>query len=539
MDISSVSERRTGLIVVLALLILELAAIGSIYKHIINFDCLENWPGHICRGASGLMVSVYTMTGALVIFAWLLPGPVSGLVSKAGPRKIPLTLNLVGLAAVLAPLPLMEAGSGTSALYFALSFWAVGVAFGATGAVLMLAPARRWKAFFKEYGAGLSFTVLAGLLAPIVAIQIRPFWQEFEGLANLTFSTSAWIIQAFGYAVEIRPETKVIGSGDFLISVAPVCSGIEGMALVATFVTIYFVLFRKELSFPRALVLYPIGIIASAGLNIVRIVALLAIGIGGAPELAVGGFHSHAGWLMFTILAVALVFAANSIAWFHSDKRTAPTLSGKQQPLPFLQDPIAAQIFPFIVFMASALVAQTFSNVPGLAYPLRFLAMCAAVVVFWPIYQRMPWRPDLTSILCGAGVGILWLATAQPAEQSSDLSVALAGLGGLGLGVWIFCRVAGTVVLVPLIEELFFRGYLFDAVKGEQSKARLLLALIVTSVLFGALHDRWLAGGLAGIAFGLLRMRHGGHLTDAVLAHSVANAIIAAAAVARSDWSLI
>ena len=94
------------------------------------------------------------------------------------------------------------------------------------------------------------------------------------------------------------PARKHIGSGDFMISVAPVCS--EGIALVTIFVSLYLRLFRAELRFPHALLPYPLGIAASACLNVVRIGALLVLEIEGQPDLAVEGFHSHAGGVMFT-----------------------------------------------------------------------------------------------------------------------------------------------------------------------------------------------------------------------------------------------
>lgn len=104
--------------------------------------------------------------------------------------------------------------------------------------------------------------------------------------------------------------------------------------------------------------------------------------------------------------------------------------------------------------------------------------------------------------------------------------------------IWVFCRVAGTTFLVPLIEEMFFRGYLMDSIAGSGSRWRVLVAIAISSVLFGVLHDRWLAAALSGVVFALLRLRSG-RMTDAVLAHAVANGIIAAAAVLQSDWSLI
>ena len=98
-------------------------------------------------------------------------------------------------------------------------------------------------------------------------------------------------------------------------------------------------------------------------------------------------------------------------------------------------------------------------------------------------------------------------------------------------------RIAGTVLFVPVIEELFFRGYLQSRldIGGWPGKA---LAIVVPTAAFAALHGRYLEAGTAGVIFALLVMRRG-RLADAIAAHAVANALIAAVAAWRGDWGLI
>lgn len=156
----------------------------------------------------------------------------------------------------------------------------------------------------------------AGAAAPVLAMKLQPVW-HLDSIAGATFSATRWLVGALGYDVIADPVARHIGADDFVISVAPVCSGIEGIALVTIFVTLYLWLFRSELRFPRALLLYPLGIAASAALNVVRISALLILGIEGQPDLAVGGFHSHAGWVMFTAVALGIIAVARQVAWFN------------------------------------------------------------------------------------------------------------------------------------------------------------------------------------------------------------------------------
>ena len=110
------------------------------------------------------------------------------------------------------------------------------------------------------------------------------------------------------------------------------------------------------------------------------------------------------------------------------------------------------------------------------------------------------------------------------------------------LGLWLTARVVGSVVTVPIAEELAFRGYLgrrlvdadFDRVSLQTFTWS---AFIVTSVLFGVMHGRWLAGTLAGMCYALLLYRRG-ELGDAISAHAITNAMIAAYVLATGHWLL-
>ena len=72
--------------ITLALVIfaVELFSIGVIFKHGIAFTCLDNWPPKACAGASGVLISVYCMAGALALLTLLSPGPIRHALALAG-----------------------------------------------------------------------------------------------------------------------------------------------------------------------------------------------------------------------------------------------------------------------------------------------------------------------------------------------------------------------------------------------------------------------------------------------------------------------
>lgn len=147
-----------------------------------------------------------------------------------------------------------------------------------------------------------------GLLLPELAELAYPLW-DWPAIAAATFRSVCWVLRVFGAEPEIWPDAYTIGLDGFYVQVAQQCSGVEGFALVTGFALIYGFLFRGQVRFPHFwLVVIPLGIVLSWLLNVVRIAALIAIGAHVSPELAVNGFHSYAGWMFFTLLAMAMLW---------------------------------------------------------------------------------------------------------------------------------------------------------------------------------------------------------------------------------------
>jgi CAAX prenyl protease-like protein len=94
-----------------------------------------------------------------------------------------------------------------------------------------------------------------------------------------------------------------------------------------------------------------------------------------------------------------------------------------------------------------------------------------------------------------------------------------------------------------MAEELAFRGYLqrvlisrnFSRVAPGQFSW---LSFVMTSALFGLLHERWLAGALAGALYSCLTYRTN-RLSDAIAAHVTTNAVILIWAIAAGQLSLL
>ena len=119
----------------------------------------------------------------------------------------------------------------------------------------------------------------------------------------------------------------------------------------------------------------------------------------------------------------------------------------------------------------------------------------------------------------------------------------LAAMAAVSRGIWIVCRVLGAVLMVPIVEELAYRGYLMRRLRSSDFesvsfKSVSWVGLAAASIVFGAAHGAlWLPGAAAGLAYGLIVVRRG-RLGEAVAAHATTNALIAATVLAGDQWQL-
>lgn len=518
------------------LVVIQLLAISLLYQHNFEFTCRDLAPDEFCAFASRIVPRTLGVLAAFGIFTMAFGAIVRETLSTPGPMRIGLGLSLGGFALALAPWFFLNDAASPALVLAGGTAWLLGAALAALGIGLILAPWATWRGLIAQKGVVLGMLLAAGLALPELSDLVQPLWRA-DWVTEITFHAVLWVLDAVGYATEAYPEDKVIGIlgtsalENFFVAVGPQCSGVEGFALISMFLTVYLLLFRKSLAFPNALLLFPIGILLSWAFNVLRISALLSLGFEVSPELAIGGFHSHAGWLAFTTLSVGLILVARHVAVFNK----AEALTAAPAPLPpFFSDPVVAKVLPFAIFMLSALLASTFSETPSLLYPFRALAMALALALFWQVLRDLLWRLDPLSLASGVAIGVAWIATSPAAEGPPPFGALTGGM----LALWFLSRVIGTAVLVPIIEELLFRGYLLERLAPAGKGVRMVIAILISAGLFALLHDRWLAAGLAGIVFGALVYRSG-NITDAIVSHAGANATIAAWALAMGAWHII
>ena len=445
------------------------------------------------------------------------------------PSKFWLGLNLTGLLLLVAPYFLGVVSQDHPAIAQAGPLlWL----FGSIAFVAGLAP---WIVPLKEISGLFNWKSAALVIVLFTAPQLSGSFgrlARFEAyLQNATFELSYWILRLLGED-PFRNKDNRLGIDNFEVSIAASCSGVSGIAFSAALTAGFLFLMRSRLITTRAIVLVPLVVVLSWLLNSVRIAGLMLIGAYVSRDLAVDGFHSFAGWISLAILTGFMAVLADRLPWFQSEPVSHPVVKARS----VLRDPVAAQILPFLVFIFSSLLIGAMYASPSYGYPVRILVTIAALVVFWRcLPEDLSFEIAPVSFVAGIVIAIIWLF--GQSGEATPLAEMVPKLTGVGLMAWVVLRLFGTAVIIPIVEELFFRGYLLKRLDIGGTYGPV-IALAVSSALFAALHGDLVLALIAGLMLGGLVLWTG-RLLNAIIAHAIANAVIGLWALMTNDWSVI
>ncbi len=167
----------------------------------------------------------------------------------------------------------------------------------------------------------------------------------------------------------------------------------------------------------------------------------------------------------------------------------------------------------------------------------------------WRFYRPLNIRYLPLAIAVGIGVFIVWIGPELPwiyhYPYLNDLYLRF-GIRPLGVITGIeathpsapeicgwtltLIRLTGSTLVIAAAEEYFWRGFLYRWMINRSflsvpERPIHLGMFLLTAVLFGMEHDRWLVGILAGLAYGALYLRTR-DLTAAVIAHMTTNFLL-------------
>lgn len=208
-------------------------------------------------------------------------------------------------------------------------------------------------------------------------------------------------------------------------------------------------------------------------------------------------------------------------------------------------------IAPFLTFVVLLGIRSSLSLNLAWGYPVQVVIV--SVIIVLVSFQTISWRliQPVGSIAIGVLVFLIWIGPdwLWPAYRHNWLfENSLFGSATSSLrpelrseDIFLAFRIFGTAVLVPIVEELFWRGWLMRyLIDPDFQKVPLgtfsNLAFWGTAVLFASEHGPyWEVGLMAGLIYNwwMLRTRN---LMDCMVAHAVTNACLAVYVVGFGHW---
>ena len=226
------------------------------------------------------------------------------------------------------------------------------------------------------------------------------------------------------------------------------------------------------------------------------------------------------------------------------------------------QSPVAVRVVPFVLFVVPLFLQGALGpGSPFWVYAARTLV--GAGLIWWmrPLIRELRWGISWEAVAVGVLVFILWVGL-DPYTPSLGRMLGFIGLGSGGSGdatdpgwnpfrvygdgsmlAWLFVgvRLLGSTLVVPPLEEVFYRSFLYRYVVRQDFLAMPLnefrwTSFVLVSVVFGLAHYQWLAGILCGAAYQWLVLRKG-RLGDAITAHAITNFLLGLWVVGRGAWN--
>ena len=213
------------------------------------------------------------------------------------------------------------------------------------------------------------------------------------------------------------------------------------------------------------------------------------------------------------------------------------------------------RVAPFAAFMLllAARGAVPADNAWGLdprwLYGATVLVVGGLLAWFWREYgelvrQALPSPTEgLLAVAVGLVVFVLWIQLDAAWMRIGEPSAGFVPLDAAGQPVWplVAVRWVGASLVVPVMEELFWRSFLMRWIERPQFESVLpqrvgIKAVVLSTFVFMLAHTLWLAAIVAGLAYAWLYVRTG-KLWVPIVAHAVTNGALGVWVVMTGKWA--
>jgi hypothetical protein len=208
--------------------------------------------------------------------------------------------------------------------------------------------------------------------------------------------------------------------------------------------------------------------------------------------------------------------------------------------------PVLARVAPFVIFLALTYCQGAFGEASRYwFYLIKTLLGVGMLWVIWPVVTEMRWAFSWEAVAVGVGVCVIWVGLDGDYPKFGKLGAEWNPQVQFGQGsglAWLFIvtRLLGSSIIVPPLEEAFYRSFLYRyIIKPEFLTVSLgtfhTLSFVVTAAIFGFSHYEWLAGIMCGMAYQGLVLRRK-RLGDALTAHAITNFLLGLWVLYRGAW---
>ena len=204
------------------------------------------------------------------------------------------------------------------------------------------------------------------------------------------------------------------------------------------------------------------------------------------------------------------------------------------------------RVLPFAAFAGVTLFQGRLGD--HSQYWVYALKTALGALMLWfarPYVKEMRWKFSWEALLTGFVVFLAWIGLEGyypllTGREAAFNPVRHYGAGSFMAVFFIAVRAAGSSLVVPPLEEVFYRSFLYRyLIKSDFLKIPLerfqWRAFLVAGLVFGLGHYEWLPGILCAFAYQGLVCRKD-RLGDAITAHAITNFLLAIWVVSRDAY---
>lgn len=208
--------------------------------------------------------------------------------------------------------------------------------------------------------------------------------------------------------------------------------------------------------------------------------------------------------------------------------------------------PILVRVIPFGAFAALTMLQGRLGDTSQ--YWIYALKTVVGVWLLWlvrPYVKEMRWKLSWEAVAVGVAVFVAWVGLdgyyPMLTERTGGFNPELTYGAGSALAlVFVVVRIIGSSLVVPPLEEIFYRSFIYRyLIKSDFMSVSLgrldWRAFLIAGAIFGISHYEWLPGLLCAFAYQGLVCRKN-RLGDAITAHAITNFLLGLWVITRGAY---